>query len=96
MTESTFHHHNKRRNKMIIDLILDTKASYPWLFTDAIDYIREEEKIFEMDYRIWEALASEDRKGFVKRASKYIIEQGYNPNIKRCLGKVFDAIVSAS
>ena len=77
---------------MIIDLILDTKDGYPWLLTDATDYIREEEKIFKMDYRIWEALASEDRKEFIKRASKYIVEQGYNPKIKRCLGKVFDIL----
>lgn len=79
---------------MIIDLILDTKEGYPWRRCDAVDYIREEEKIFQMNYRIWEALENNDRKKFVRQAGRYVVEQGYNPNIKRCLGKVFDQLQS--
>jgi hypothetical protein len=78
---------------MIIDLILDAKDGYPWM-EDYVEYIRHEEELCGMDYRIWEALANKDREEFVKRCKKYIDEQDYGEyRVKSCLGKVFDALV---
>jgi hypothetical protein len=73
---------------MIIDLILDRKDGTPYNPKEFYNDVMEYESVFNLDRSISSALDYGDEKEIKKALCDYVINQGYNKNIRNYINDV--------